>query len=107
MHKIYPIAFVCYCSSHDDFIGIWSTREKVQIEVDRLNTQYLEDSGEESFPYSSPPYYFWEEVCELPACPRGRYKVIYLVPSVGKFHIFPLAWVAEEEYTIDTPTEII
>jgi len=103
MHTIYPIGCTCYFSSHDDFVGICSTREKAQAEIDKLNAQYLIDTNQTEFPYGHPPFYFWEET-DYYSDKQDRtteYIAVYTVPSVGKFSIFPKNSTVVEEYTLD------
>lgn len=85
---LYGIQCVCYASSHDDFIGVFSTEEKANEACDKLNSiekkrlfdldekyakadrKKLPDWETYSFPWDCPPYYV------------GKYDVTTYVRSI-------------------------
>lgn len=85
---LYTIGCVCYASSHDDFIGVFSTEEKANEACDKLNAiekkrlfeldvrdaksyeKKLPDWETYGFPWEYPPYYV------------GKYDVTRFVRSI-------------------------
>jgi len=112
---IYAIAFVCYCSSHDDFIGVVSDEETAKIRCNSLNSDYLVQTDQADYPYGQPPYYYFPvEITKFLGW-NGEawttkeqflkvnpvWEVFYGVPSLAEFDIFPKGWKIIEEYTLD------
>lgn len=128
---LYTIGYICYASSHDDFVGVFSTEEKANEACDKLNAlekKRLFDldvkyaNGKEPpdwetycFPWNSPPYYvgkydvtrFVRSIASRERTPEAVFKrypewiAIYQVPSVGEFQLVPKGGTAIEEYKID------
>lgn len=114
---LYGVCMVYYASSHDDFIGIFSTREKAEAACKKYNDDYasevLKTPGipDEEFPWGAPPYYVREfDVSKF----RGyinddktllekwpKWTAIYQVPSVGEFYLVPTTSTTVEEYEVD------
>lgn len=111
--NLYCIGLTCYASSHDDFIGVFSSKERANKECARLNENYLEQTKQTTYPWDSPPYYVWAEdvtkflgysSCEDAEglCKRfPEWLAIYQVPSLGEFILVPKSCTAVETYKID------
>ncbi len=115
--KLYCVGMICYASSHDDFIGIFSTKEKAEAACRKFNDKYAEENlgtpgiPDEEFPWGAPPYYMWEEDVskyrgyineDEPLLERWpKWTAIYQVPSLGRFSLVPTNTTAIEEYEVD------
>ena len=110
---IYALCMVCYCSSHDDFIGIFSSRELAYEEAIKRNDKVIAEFGD-TFDDGGPYYvrdfdvskylgYVPDEDKLLDVYPK--WTAIYQVPSVGEFILVPSGCTAIEEYEIDKVEE--
>lgn len=112
--NLYAIGYTYYASSHDDFVGIFSSEELANKEAERLNAEYLVGTQQTTFPWDSPPYYvFPVDVRKWLGFARPGYDIeslikryptwlnVMSVPSIGQFHIVPKGCVVIEEFKID------
>lgn len=111
---LYAIGYVCYASSHDDFVGIFSSEELANKEAERLNAEYLIETQQTTFPWDSPPYYvFPVDVRKWLGFARPGYDVesliknhpvwinVMTVPSLGEFNLYPKGVNVFEEFKMD------
>lgn len=112
--NLWCIGMTCYASSHDDFIGVFSSEGLANKEADRLNQEYLMATQQTTYPFDIPPYYVFEHDISkwLHFAPRGCSVETWLknhpvwinvmtVPSLGEFNLYPKGVNVFEEFKMD------
>ena len=114
MSEVWAVGMAVFCSSHDDFIGVFSSEEKANEARDCLNKNWQETCNKDNFwpeHYGEPYYSYSVDVSEFDGYKSCReldsgyqhdeWIAVYGVPSVGKFKLFPKRSTAIEYYKLD------
>ena len=113
MSSVYYVGMVCYASSHDDFVGVFSSKELADAAVLKLNKEYRERcnlGGDENSDWTNPYYSCEYDVTEFDGYKNNstlftKWTVAYCVPSVGRFKLFPTERIAIEKYELNNIPE--
>lgn len=106
MSELWAVGRTCFCSSHDDFIGVFDSEEQAKVYVDTENKKY-----QEAF-WGNPYYYYKVDTKEFEGCRCedqpfwDEWYVVYQVPSLGKFQVFPGDGTCIETYKLNKPNPI-